>query len=128
MSRKSKGINAERALIHMFWAKDWAATRVAASGSIKYPVPDVIAGNGNRSIAIEVKTSKAKHKYFTKEEISQLKQFCTIFGAEPLVAIKFNNVPWSFLKLENLQEKNSSYLANLKIISAHGLSFEDLVK
>ena len=56
MSRKSKGINAERELIHIFWkTKSWAACRVAGSGAIKYPAPDVLAGNGNILLAIECK-------------------------------------------------------------------------
>ena len=53
MSRKSKGINAERSLIHKFWAHNWAAIRVAGSGSSKYPSPDVLAGNNLRKLAIE---------------------------------------------------------------------------
>ena len=32
MSRKGKGINAERDLIHKFWGNSWAAVRVAGLG------------------------------------------------------------------------------------------------
>lgn len=50
MSHKSKGINAEREIIHLFWSMPgWTACRVAGSGSMKYPSPDVIAGNEKES-------------------------------------------------------------------------------
>ena len=59
MSRKSKGINAERDLIHKFWnVEGWSAVRVAGSGSMKYPSADVLATNKLRRLAIECKTSK----------------------------------------------------------------------
>src|SRR3989344_4913219 len=116
MSRKSKGINAERELIHKFWQQGWAATRVAGSGSSRYPSPDIIAGRGDKKIAIECKSSKEKYKYITKEELIQLKAFSEIFGAEPWIAVRFNNTPWYFIKTENLEEKGASFLVDLKVI------------
>jgi len=58
MSQKSKGMNAERELIHLFWKSGWAPLRVAGSGVARTPCPDVIAGNGIRRLAIEAKSSK----------------------------------------------------------------------
>jgi Holliday junction resolvase len=63
---------------------------VAGSGSSKYPSPDILAGNNSRKTAIECKASKSAAKYFTKEEISALKEFSTLFGAEPWVAVRFD--------------------------------------
>ena len=64
MVGKKKGINAERELIHMFWAEKWAAIRVAGSGSSKYPSPDILAGNNLRKLAIECKAiSGIKNKF-----------------------------------------------------------------
>ena len=46
MSRKSKGINAERELIRLFEdTNKWSACRVAGSGSSRYPSPDIIAAS-----------------------------------------------------------------------------------
>ncbi|MEK6876076.1 MAG: Holliday junction resolvase Hjc, partial [Nanoarchaeota archaeon] len=89
MSLKSKGINAERELVHMFWAKDWACLRIAGSGSSRYPSPDLLAGNKLRRLAVECKVTKEKSKYFDKESISSLRKFADVFGAEPWVAVKF---------------------------------------
>ena len=82
MSRKSKGINAERELIHKFWANGWAALRSAGSGSMRYPSPDIIAAKINRRIAIEAKVSAEESKYLGKEEVEDLKKFSVLFNAE----------------------------------------------
>ena len=68
MSRKSIGINAEREIIHLFWKHDWAAIRIAGSGSIRYPVPDVLAGNTLRQIAMECKSTQDTSKYFSIDD------------------------------------------------------------
>ena len=99
MSRKSKGINAERDLIHKFWAaSEWSGVRIAGSGSMKYPSADILASNKLRKLAIECKTSVDDSKYLPKEDIEQLKKFADIFGAEPWVAIKFKGYGLSFQK------------------------------
>jgi len=72
MKVKKKGTNAERELVHMFWKAGWAGVRVAGSGSIGYPSPDVIVGNGARRLAIECKATKDRKKYFQRKEILEL--------------------------------------------------------
>lgn len=127
MSRKSKGINAERDLIHKFWAKGWAAIRVAGSGSSRYPSPDLLAGNNLRKLAIECKACKEKSRYFTKDEVRALKEFAKIFGAESWVGIKFDKIGWYFLTLEDMKETENSYLVSYDIAKNKGLSFDELI-
>ena len=128
MSRKSKGINAERELIHKFWAGGWAAIRVAGSGSSRYPSPDILAGNNVRKIAIECKSCKEKSKYFTKDEINALKEFARIFGAETWVGIRFDNVGWYFLTLDDMKDTGNNYLVSYDIAKNKGLLFEGMIK
>ena len=90
MSRKSKGINAERDLIHKFWANKWASVRIAGSGSMRYPSADILATNKLRKLAIECKTSKDASKYIEKEDIEQLREFAELFNSEAYVAVKFS--------------------------------------
>lgn len=125
---KSKGINAERELIHLFWGCGWSACRVAGSGSTKYPSPDVIAGNNVRKIAVECKVTKNVRQYFTKKEIEELQKFSDIFGAEPWVGVKFNNVDWYFLTLEDLASRGSAYSVNIPEAKMKGFLFNELVK
>jgi Holliday junction resolvase len=128
MSRKSKGISAERELIHKFWNSGWAAFRCAASGATKYPMPDVIAGNNVRKLAIEVKSTKNPSKYFDKKEIRELEEFAVRFGAEPWVGIKFLRRGWKFLTLEDLKETEKNFAADKQSLELKGLSFEELIK
>jgi Holliday junction resolvase len=128
MSRKSRGINAERDLIHKFNENEWVAFRAAGSGSMKYACPDIIAGNNLRKIAIEVKLTTEEKKYFTKEEIKDLVFFANRFGAEAWVAVKFFREDWLFLTIEDLEETPKNYVADLKVAKRRGLSFEELIK
>ncbi|MBU1976312.1 MAG: Holliday junction resolvase [Nanoarchaeota archaeon] len=128
MNRKAKGIAGERELIHTFWDAGWAAFRCAASGSIKYPVPDIIAGNNIRKLAVEVKTIAGVHKYFPKKEISELLDFANIFGSEAWLAIKFKGKGWFFINPEDLEETPTQHSASLTLCERRGLKFEELTK
>ncbi len=128
MSRKSKGINAERDLIHKFWGSEWAAVRIAGSGSMRYPSADLLATNKLRKLAIECKTAKKPWKYIEKEDIKQLKIFSELFNAEPYIAIKFSKKEWLFLTLDDLEETNKNFMINIKKAEMKGILFEELIK
>ena len=127
MNRKAKGTNAERDLVHKFWKRNWPCIRVAGSGSTRYPSPDILAGNRERMVAIECKTINGIIKYFPKEEISLLKEFCDLFGAEPWVALKFGPEQWYFLSLDDLKETNKSYIASLSIAKMKGFILDEFI-
>ena len=69
MSTKSKGSNAERELIHMFWSKGFAAIRSAGSGSMKYPSPDLLVAKNNKILAIECKITKILQNILKREKL-----------------------------------------------------------
>lgn len=128
MSRKSKGINYERELIHLFWGtKEWAAMRIAGSGSIKYPSADILAGNALRKLAIECKSSKASAIYIPKEDIVQLQEFAKLFGAEPWVAVRFHSTDWHFVSMENLSVTENSAVITTENIKMKGLLFDEII-
>lgn len=127
MNRKSKGINAERDLIHKFWDVGWAAMRVAGSGSSKYPSPDILAGNNDRCIALECKAVNATKKYFPKTEIFELEKFCKIFGSEPWVGVKFDRTSWFFLLTSDLEDVGRNLLISKETAISTGKRFEDMV-
>ena len=128
MSHKSKGINAERELIHAFWGKKWSAIRVAGSGATRYPSPDVLAGNGVRHLAIECKSSGDTVKYLTAKEVAELKEFSEIFGAESLIGMRFDGMKWYFLSLEDLKKSGSSFSVSIQLAKKKGLSFDELIE
>ncbi len=128
MSRKSKGINAERELVHMFWdTNEWSAIRVAGSGSSPFPCPDVLAGNRIRKLAIECKTVNAKSKYLSNEDINQLNKFSAIFGAEPWIGVKFKS-DWFFLSIDDLKKTEKGYAISKELAKNKGMIFEELVE
>lgn len=129
MNRKSKGINAERELIHLFWQTGaWSSHRIAGSGSSKYPSPDIIAGNGKRFLALECKTLRKGKKYLKEKEIEQLKQFSERFGAEAWFAMKFNRRPWFFLKLKDLEKTKKGFVVSLELLKKKGIDFSELTQ
>ncbi len=126
MNRKNKGISGERELVHQFWEFGWPCVRVAGSGSSRYPSPDILTGHGGRMLAIECKVINSEKKYFTKEQIEALKEFAREFGAEPYVSVKFGKT-WYFFSLDDLEEKNNSYLATLGMARMKGMLIKELI-
>lgn len=127
MGNKSKGSNAERELLHMFWGKGLACLRSAGSGSMKYPGPDLLVGNLVRRMAIECKSSKDNKIYLNEHDVSQLKEFSKVFDARPWFAVKFFRKDWLFVGVEDLQKTLTGYVIDLKKAELKGLSFEELI-
>src|SRR3989338_8751170 len=127
MSLKSKGSNAERELLHMFWSKKWACLRSAGSGSMKYPGPDLLVGNLARRMSIECKSSKSSKIYLTNEDISQLREFSKVFDARPWFAVRFARKEWLFVSIEDLEKTPKGYAISLKEAELKGLSFGELI-
>lgn len=126
MGNKSKGSNAERELLHMFWGKGLACLRSAGSGSMKYPGPDLLVGNLTRRMSIECKTTKTNKVYLTEHDLRQLKEFSSIFDARPWFAVKFFRKDWLFVSIEDLEKTPTGYVIDSKIAKLRGLSFEEL--
>ncbi len=95
--RKSKGTNAERELVKLLWEKGWAALRTASSGSMKVPLPDVVAARKGKLLAIECKTTKKLPKYLNIEEVKELEKFADVAGALPIIAVKVSHKGWIFV-------------------------------
>lgn len=128
MSRKSKGCNAERELVHLFWGTgNWTAIRVAGSGSCKFPSPDILAGNSSRKLAIECKASK-NNKYIPIDEINQLKEYSNLFGAEAWIAVKFDRQEWYFIKASELINVGKNYAVSKEFLVSKGIRFDELIR
>ncbi|MBD3313903.1 Holliday junction resolvase [Candidatus Woesearchaeota archaeon] len=133
MSRKSRGINAERELLHKFWDNGFIAMRAPASGAIKYPCPDLLVGNAARKLAIECKTTSSEKQYLSSDQVESLKMFADIFGAEPWIAVRFNmrkdNAGWYFVSLDDLKDTaGKNYVVSLALAKARGMLFEEIIK
>ncbi len=128
MGSKKKGTKAERELFHMLWEIGWCCLRSAGSGSTPRPSPDLLASNGKKVLAIECKSTKKSGVYLTKKEVDELKEFCDLFNAEPWIGVRFDNMKWFFVDLNNLKKTKKDYYG-ISIDSARkkGLKFEELI-
>lgn len=127
MNVKAKGTNAERELIHLFWSKGWAALRVAGSGSSSYPSPDVLASNAARILAIECKSSGELSRHLQKAQVEDLLKFAKMFGAEPWIGARFNDMKWAFFSVDDLKKSEKGFSVSVKMVKEKGLTFEQLL-
>lgn len=112
----------------MFWEAGHFCLRVAGSGSMPFPCPDLLAGKGGRSFAIECKSCKSDRRYITEEQVNELKEFAKGFGAEPLIGMRFNREGWKFLKPEHLGRNGGKHFFISKdLCQEKGITFETLV-
>lgn len=128
MSTKSRGSNAERDIIHKFWASGWGALRSAGSGSTSHPAPDVLASNNLRTLAIECKLTTAKSKYFSKQEVQELQLFADKFGAEPWLAVKFFRTEWYFFPAADSPQTGAHIVITQDYAKSFGITFDDLLE
>lgn len=127
MGSKKKGNRLERELFHIFWENSWAALRTAGSGSTTLPAPDLLIGNGFRVLAIECKSGKGRRD-IKKEQVEELKIFSKLFGAEPWVGVRFNNMPWYFLTIDKMgKSKGKNYFVDPKLAVKRGINFDELI-
>ena len=127
MNTKAKGSNAERELIHLFWSNGWGAVRAAGSGSTSYPCPDILAGKASRSLAIECKSSGELNRHLPKEQVEDLVAFAKLFGAEPWIGARFNDMKWAFFSPDDLKKTGAGFSVSVKMVRAKGLTFEQLI-
>lgn len=124
-----KGSREERELVKMLWDADYAAMRAPASGgATKKPLPDVIAGNGDKYLAIEVKSTSSDRIYITSEKIDGLVEFSNLFGAKPYVGAKFIRAKWRFVEIENLKKtKQNNYRLDKDLAFLKGIELEEMI-
>ncbi|MDI9609940.1 MAG: Holliday junction resolvase Hjc [Archaeoglobales archaeon] len=122
---KSKGTRFERDLIEELWKHGFAAVRVAGSGVSHFPCPDIVAGDGEKFLAIEVKMRTSLPLYVSEEEIEKLKKFSEVFGAQEFIALKLPRKKWRFFRLGDLGETGKGYRVD-EDIYAKGMDIYDL--
>jgi len=127
-----RGIDDERSLMNLLWAKGFAVMRAPASGAAtKMPRPDIIAGKRAKGLqyAIEAKTTHEKVLYAEKESIDQLLLFADTFGCKPLLAVKFKGRKrsWLFLPPSSLSPtKGNNYRLSYDDALARGMDLKTI--
>jgi Holliday junction resolvase len=101
MTNYQKGARFERDIVNEFWRHGWAAMRAAGSGTVGFPVPDVIGAKDHRIIAVECKTTR-KDRISLKNAVLNLKRFSDISQARAYIAVKFYKQKPAFFDIEGL--------------------------
>ena len=114
---KKKGTRFERQLIHRLWDNGFAAVRSAGSGAMIYPSPDIVAGNGKKFLAFEVKMRNKLPLYLTEQEVKDLVMFSNLFGAEPYIALKLPKEDWVFVNVQQLKKTEKGYKVDEEVLS-----------
>lgn len=86
------GTTRERELVNLFEDNGFIAMRAAASGSAtSSPLPDVLASNARRCVAIEEKyRTTSTNCYIDGDEVEKLREFADGFGADPYLAVRYS--------------------------------------
>ena len=66
-------------------------------------------------------------KYLTVKEVTELQKFAQLFGAEPWIGMRFDDMKWLFLAIEDLKQSGKSYAASVELAKKKGLTFEQLI-
>ena len=124
---KKKGTRFERELIHILWENGFAAVRTPTSGGgISYPMPDIIAGNGKKYIAIEVKMRNELPLYISEQQIKDLAMFSNLFGAEAVIGLKLPRKKWKFFEIKQLKRTKNGYKVDSEVF-ASGFDIYELI-
>ena len=111
----------------MLYDEGWGAVRAAGSGSIPIEAPDIIAGSGERSVAIEVKYCSKDRQYLRTQEVLDLLEFADRFGCEAWIGVRFTRRGWHFLKAKHLKSSGKHYVVAYESALKRADSFEELI-
>ncbi|MHA1866139.1 MAG: Holliday junction resolvase Hjc [Candidatus Heimdallarchaeaceae archaeon] len=131
---KKRATNYERNLGDRFWKEGFAVMRApSSSGTSIFPRPDLLVGSSKKKkiFAIELKTARQETFYVTKKQINGLTKFSEIFGAIPILAVKYvsKRLPFLFLKIPDdlIESRGESYVINIEHVTRVGKKLEELI-
>jgi len=127
--RSQKGSSRERELVDMFWEAGFGVVRAPASGSATdRALPDLIAGNDDRYVAVEAKASGGDTVYVDGDEVTQLIEFADRFGARARVGVRFDREDWYFFHPGDLHVTDGgNYRVKKEVALRDGEDFEEVV-
>ena len=123
----SKGANAERELMRLFFQAGFSVVRIAGSGTSPLPAPDIIAIRKGRIIAVECKARKASHLAIALEQVKELRDWASRAGSESLVGWKIPRKGWFFLKPGQFNKTEKFFIISQKNAMKRGKSLEEVI-
>jgi Holliday junction resolvase len=127
MPYHSKGANAERELMRLFFREGFSVVRIAGSGTSPLPAPDIIALKAGRIIAVECKARKAKNLAITISQVGELLDWAKKAGSEAFVAWRVPRKGWLFFHPKEMNQTGKFFTLSLKQAQAIGRPLEKVV-
>lgn len=117
------GKGAESRIVKKLRGKGYVSFRIPASGGkTDYPLPDILAANDERILAIEAKREKKDKKYIEKDKIEKLKIFAKGFhNSIPMIIVNWDRKYEAFY-IGDLEECEKSFAA----VKGKGISLKEL--
>jgi len=128
MTTNEKGARRERQLTNLLDEAGFGVMRAPASGSATTrELPDVLAGDGDAFYAIEAKSSSGDPVYIGQHEIEGLEFFADSFGADALIAARFDREDWAFFEPQHLHRTpKENYRVKKETAVADGRRLDDI--
>lgn len=125
----NKGDRRERELVNKLYDNGFAVMRAPSSGGgTKRELPDVFAGNGEKIVVIEAKSSSGDPIYIKEQEVIDLKYFGKGFNAEVRIAVRFDREEWYFFHPDDLYQTNSgNYRVKKEKALTDGIDFKEFI-
>jgi Holliday junction resolvase len=127
MPRYRKGANAERELIRLLFGRGLAVLRVAGSGKTPLPSPDIVAMRPGLQLAIECKAWDKPYLSLAHAQMSELREWSRMAGAELYIAWKIPRKGWCFLKPRQFKKGGAGYNISRRRALARGVALDDIV-
>lgn len=123
----SKGANAERELMRLFFEAGFSVVRIAGSGVSPLPAPDIVALKKGRIIAVECKARKSKNLAIELQQMRDLVEWAKTAGGEAFVGWKVPRKGWFFLTPGQLHNTGKFFAISLKDAELKGITLQSII-
>lgn len=122
-----KGAYYEYKVMEIFEDYGYAGIRTLGSGGgTKKPKPDIVVSNGTHTYGIEVKKRNSNVVYIKLNQVIELKEFCRLFGATPVIVVKLGKCPFYMIPVESLELCKKNYRIGLQDLK-NGVDLENFL-
>ncbi|HRT03899.1 MAG TPA: Holliday junction resolvase Hjc, partial [Candidatus Diapherotrites archaeon] len=101
--------------------------RVAGSGSISIPTPDILAIKHKKGCAIECKTKSGEYLNIKESQIQELNIFEKRTGFKSYIAWRLEKDNWYFITPEKINKTKKAYSIKREEIKEKGMTFDKFI-
>jgi Holliday junction resolvase len=96
------------------YKQGYAVVRVAGSGAIDMPCPDIVALKSGRCYAVECKAWAKRNLCIPAEKVEELLAWAKRAGARPVIAWRYPRQGWFIMEPKEMHRSDKYYCINLE--------------